>query len=277
MPAANARAMQKARTLNCDAIIFDLEDAVAVNSKTSAREQLIEELHTGGYGYRERIVRVNGLSTPWCEPDVSAVAGLDIHGILFPKVNSATELLDALVLMDSCGGQSLPIWAMLETPRAVLDADAIVSASSRLTTLVMGTSDLVTELRATHTPDRNGLQAALQHCVLVARAHGRDILDGVHLDFRNQDSFKQTCEQGRQMGFDGRTLIHPTQIDVANEIFGFSGTAVEEAREIIQAWQHAQEAGKGVVEVGGRLIENLHVAEAQRVIEFAEQLSGRDE
>ncbi|MBV1905371.1 MAG: CoA ester lyase [Pseudomonadales bacterium] len=275
MPAANSRALNKARSLDCDAIIFDLEDAVAVDAKVDARNNLVSELKQGGYGYRERIVRVNDLSSEWCDADVSAVAGLDIHGVLFPKVESAKQLRQAQTLVDAAGGAHLALWAMLETPRGILNADAIVCESERLTVLVMGTSDLVAELRGQHTSDRAGIQNALQHCVMVARARDRDILDGVHLEFKDQEAFMTVCEQGRSLGFDGKTLIHPTQIEGANLAFGLSDSALGDAREIVEAWENAQKAGKGVAVVNGRLIENLHFAEAQRTIEFSACLAAR--
>lgn len=266
LPAANERALAKARALDCDAIIFDLEDAVSVNAKSEARDKLLVALKRGGYGRRERIVRVNALETPWCQADIEAVAGQDIQAILFPKINSAAELVQAQALVDKSGGQHLALWAMLETPKGILNADAIASVSMRLQVLVMGTSDLLAELRGQHSNDRMALMSALQHCLLVARAHGREILDGVHLDFKNLESFLKVCEQGRVMGFDGKTLIHPVQIESANSVFGVSAAALQDARSIIEVWDKAQQAGQGVAVLNGKLIENLHVDTARRVI-----------
>ena len=275
MPAINVRALDKARSLNCDAIIFDLEDAVSVDQKLEARAQLVAELEQGGYGNRERVVRVNGLDTQWCKADIAAVARLDIHAILFPKINSPAELINAQELVDAAGGQHLSLWAMLETPLGILNANAITAASARLNVLVMGTSDLVAELRGQHTADRMGIQAALQHCVLVARAHARDILDGVHLEFKDQDSFIEVCSQGRQLGFDGKTLIHPAQIEIANQVFGSSESAVRDAHELIAVWEKAQKSGKGVAVLNGRLIENLHVREARRIIDVGQSQNAK--
>ncbi|MEJ2090297.1 MAG: CoA ester lyase, partial [Gammaproteobacteria bacterium] len=195
---------------------------------------------------------------------------------LFPKVERAAQLGEIEAAVDAAGGTGLPLWVMIETPLGVLDVREVVAGSDRVRVLVMGTSDLVKELRATHIESRQNLSLALQHCLLVARAAGLDILDGVHLDFRNLDSFEAACRQGRAMGFDGKTLIHPSQIDLANSVFGFSGEAVADARAVLEVWRAAQAAGKGVAELDGRLIENLHAAEAERVLAFAAALEARN-
>jgi len=266
MPASNLRALDKARSLDCDGIVFDLEDAVAVEAKNSARDQLLGTLTQGGYGQRERIVRVNDLDSEWCKADVEAVVGCDIHAILFPKINSAAELRAAIDLVDTSGGQHLAVWAMLETPAAILNAESIAAESARLEVLVMGTADLAAELRVQETPERTGLQTALQLCVLAARAHGREILDGVFIEFKNLAAFSAVCKQGRQLGFDGKTLIHPTQIEQANSTFGASETDIVQAHALISAWNAAQQKGEGVAVYEGRLIENLHVRQAQRLL-----------
>jgi citrate lyase subunit beta/citryl-CoA lyase len=275
MPGANARAMEKVKTLDCDAIIFDLEDAVAADAKAVAREQVAEMLRGGGYGYRERIVRINGLDTPWGEDDLATAATLPVDAILFPKVESAGQVEAIVEALDAAGGSQLPVWVMVETPKGVLDVREVAAAADRVECLVMGTSDLVKELRAQHTPSRSNLAFAFQHCVLAAREAGIAVLDGVHLDFRNLESFQAACEQGRAMGFDGKTLIHPTQVEGANQAFGYSDEDVADARAVLKVWAEAQAAGKGVAELEGRLIENLHAAEAERVIAFAEALSAR--
>ena len=275
IPGANARALEKARTLDCDAIIFDLEDAVAAAAKGKARDQVAQALGNGGYGYRELVVRVNGLDTPWGTEDVQMAAQLPVQALLFPKVESVDQVTAIQAAMDSAGGAGMPLWVMIETPRGILDVRAVVEASSRIECLVMGTSDLVKELRATHIPSRSNLAFALQHSVLAARAAGVDILDGVHLDFRDPDSFRAACEQGRAMGFDGKTLIHPTQVEIANAVFGYGEADVAAARAVLSAWEAAQAAGRGVAELDGRLIENLHAAEAERIIAFADALAAR--
>jgi citrate lyase subunit beta/citryl-CoA lyase len=275
MPGANERAMEKARTLDCDGIIFDLEDAVAADMKAVAREAVAAKVTEGGYGHRELAIRVNGLDTPWGTDDLEMAARLPVNALVFPKVESANQVEQIQAAVDRAGGTEIPLWLMIETPIGVLDVREVVSASDRVQVLVMGTSDLVKELRATHTDARHNLSLALQHCLLVARSAGLDIVDGVHLDFRNLDSFRESCVQGRAMGFDGRTLIHPSQIDIANEVYGFSEAAVADARAVLKVWQAAQAEGRGVVELDGRLIENLHASEAERILAFAAALDER--
>lgn len=275
MPGANERAMEKAKSLDCDCIIFDLEDAVAAAAKADAREKVAGMVRGGGYGHRELIVRINGLDTPWGADDLAVAAGLPVDALLFPKVESANQLGEIQSAIDGAGGGHLPIWVMIETPKGVLDVREVAGASERLQCLIMGTSDLVKELRATHTPSRSNLTLALQQCVLAAREAGIDVLDGVHLDFRNLESFAEACEQGRSMGFDGKTLIHPSQVETANSAFGYSDEDVADARAVLEVWQAAQAAGKGVAVLDGRLIENLHAAEAERLLTFSKALEGR--
>ena len=276
MPGANVRALEKARALDCDSVIFDLEDAVAVDAKQSARRRVVEAVEQGGYGHREVVVRVNGLNTAWGAEDVDAFAGRGVDALLFPKVESPGQVSDIVAAVDAAGGGDVPLWLMIETPLGVLDVRAVAKSSSRVHCLVMGTSDLVKELRSRHTESRSNLDYALQHCVMVARSTGLDILDGVHLDFRNLDSFRLACEQGRDIGFDGKTLIHPSQIDIANQAYGYGADEAEHARAVIGVWRDAQAQAKGVAVLDGQLIENLHVAEAERVLAFSEWLTGRD-
>lgn len=275
MPGANERAMEKAKGLDCDAIIFDLEDAVAAGAKAEARAGVAAMVQGGGYGYRELIVRINGLDTPWGSEDLAMAARLPVQALLFPKVESATQVEEIVAAVDAAGAETMPIWVMIETPKGVLDVRDVAAASPRVRCLVMGTSDLVKELRAAHTPSRSNLAFALQQCVLAAREAGVDVLDGVHLDFRDLDSFRDACEQGRALGFDGKTLIHPTQVAHANDVFGYGADEVEDARAVLEVWAAAQAAGKGVAELDGRLIENLHAAEAERVLAFADALAAR--
>jgi len=274
MPGANARAMEKAKTLDCDTIIFDLEDAVAPDAKDLARRQVYEAISGGGYGHRELLVRGNGLDTPWGADDIAQFAPMPIAAMLFPKIESAGQVQALIAQLDQCGGVSLPLWLMVETPAGVLDLEEF-AMDARVDALVMGTSDLVKELRASHTPSRQNLDYALQRCVMIARRYGKDILDGVHLDFRNEASLREVCVSGRAMGFDGKTLIHPSQIATANEIYGYSADEVEHAQRVLAVWEAALAEGQGVAVLEGKLIENLHAAEAQRVVAFAHAIAAR--
>jgi citrate lyase subunit beta/citryl-CoA lyase len=242
-----------------------MEDAVSPDAKDLARRQIVEAVTQGGYGSREIVIRVNGLKTPWGRDDVAAAAKIGANAILFPKIESPEEVHAAAAALDAAGAPTdLPIWMMAETPRCMLDIDAIAGSHPRLAVIVMGTSDLAKEMRVRHTPGRVGLVAALSLCVMAARAHGLEILDGVYLDLSDAAGFHAACEQGRDMGFDGKTLIHPKQLEATNKIFAPSEHEVENARTIIEAWEQARSEGKGVVVVKGRLIENLHVEEARR-------------
>ena len=275
MPGANERAMEKARGIDCDGVIFDLEDAVAPEVKPRARERIAAAISAGGYGYRELVVRANGLDTPWGAEDIARMATLPIAAMLFPKVETVAQVAEIVARVDAAGGAELAVWIMIETPRGVQNVEALAASSDRVTVLAMGTSDLVKELRGRHRADRAGVTYALQRCVIAARAAGKEILDGVHLDFRDADSFRAACEQGRDLGFDGKTLIHPTQVPVANAVFGPSAEEIDFARRAREAWGAARAAGKGVAEVDGRLVENMHVAEAERTLAFADALAGR--
>jgi len=278
MPGANARALDKARTLPADTLIFDLEDAVAPDAKAMAREQIVAALRQGGYGQREIVIRVNGLPTPWGHDDVLAVAAAGADALLFPKIENAEQVHDAVSAIETAGaGDDLPIWIMAETPRGILAIEDIAAAHPRLAAIVAGTSDLAKELRVRHTRDRIGLVPSLARCVLAARAQELDIIDGVHLDLDDETGLRAACEQGRDMGFDGKTLIHPRQIAIANEVFSPSAEEIATARRILAAWQQAQNDGRGVVVVGGKLIENLHVDEAKRTLAMAQAIKARQD
>ena len=274
MPGSNARALDKAKSLPADALIFDLEDAVAPDAKASARDQVCAAVREGGYGAREIIVRVNALATAWGQADLVAVAAIGAHAVLIPKVESGDAVRQALAVLDDAGGLSdLPIWCMMETPRAMLRAEEIATADPRVDCLVMGTSDLAKELHAAHTPERLPMITALGLCLLAARACGLAILDGVHLDLEDEAGFAASCLQGAALGFDGKTLIHPKQIDPANAAFAPDAAAVAAARRIIEAHEQAARAGRGVVVVDGRLVENLHVVEARRQVQLDEAIA----
>ena len=270
MPGANSRALDKARTLPADGLILDLEDAVAPDAKAAARGQVCAALRAGGYGARETILRVNSLATPWGHADLVAAAGAGADAVLLPKVESADAIRQALAVLDQAGAPpDLALWCMMETPRAMLQAPEIAAASPRVAALVMGTSDLASELHAAHTPLRLPLLTALGLCLLAARACDLAILDGVFLDLQDEAGFEAACRQGRELGFDGKTLIHPRQIEPANRVFAPSAEELARARRIIAAHDEALREGKGVVVVDGRLVENLHVAEARREVERA--------
>jgi citrate lyase subunit beta/citryl-CoA lyase len=276
MPGANTRAMDKARTLDADAVIFDLEDAVAPDVKAEARQQVIDTLKQGGYGSRELVVRINSLQTPWGKEDLLALLKADVafDGVCMPKVESVEQVLEVADLIEQ-QGVDLAIWPMIETPKGVANAQAIAGAHPRLTAIVMGTSDLSKEMRIPHTPDRIGFISALSQCVLAARCHNVDIIDGVYLDIKDTEGFDRICQQGRDLGFDGKSLIHPAQLETANQVFGLSEADVDKARRILQVWQEALDEGKGVAVLDGKLVENLHVDEAERTLAIAEAIAKR--
>lgn len=274
MPGSNSRALEKARTLPADGLIFDLEDAVAPDAKTSARQHVCAALGAGGYGPRELVVRVNGLATPWGLEDLVAVARCGADAVLLPKVESRAVIRQALsVLQAHDAPASLSLWCMLETPLGILRAEEIAAAHPRVEALVMGTSDLVQDLQARHTRDRMPLLTSLQLCVLAARAYGLTALDGVHLDLDDLEGFAAMCRQAVDLGFDGKTLIHPKTLALANDIFAPSTQEVRWARTIMAAHAQALAEGRGLVVVEGRLIENLHVEEARRVVALADAIA----
>ncbi|WP_269471498.1 HpcH/HpaI aldolase/citrate lyase family protein [Acidipropionibacterium jensenii] len=272
MPGANARALEKAKTLPCDAIIIDLEDAVAPAAKPEARDRAAQVVSSRPYGSREVVIRINGMDTPWYREDLVAAVAAGPDAIAVPKVGSADQVRTIAAEMSAAGaGPEMSIWAMIETPRAVLDCLAIAEASDRLDVLVMGTNDLTKELRASHVPGRGPVTAALQMCVLAARAAGRVILDGVYNDVRDAAGFRSQAHEAMLMGFDGKTLIHPSQVGPANEVFAPDADEIAEAHGIIEAWEAGE--GSGVVTYNGRMIENLHVETARRVLAMAQAIS----
>lgn len=274
MPGANARALEKARSLPADGLILDLEDAVAPDMKVTAREQVVSAVKAGGYGRREVMIRTNGLNTPWGYDDLVAAAAVRPDAVLLPKVESAETVRQAESVLVSHGASpDLAIWCMMETPRAMLHAEEIADASPRLGGLVMGTSDLAKDLQAQHTAMRLPLITALGLCLLAARAARLTILDGVFLDLNDHDGFVDSCRQGAELGFDGKTLIHPKQLEAANEVFAPSEEELRLSRRIIEAYAEAEAQGKGVVVVDGKLIERLHVDHAERVVALAEAIA----
>jgi citrate lyase subunit beta/citryl-CoA lyase len=265
LPSSNERALEKAKSIPCDALILDLEDAVAPDAKQAARDAACAAAVSGGYGHREVTIRVNGADTEWHRDDLAAACDAGPDAIVVPKVNSAGAVRELVEAMASHGApERTRLWAMVETPVAMLHAEEIASASTRLTVLVMGTNDLGKELYAEHVPGRQPLLTGLGLALLAARATGRTILDGVYNDVADTQGFLAECRQGREMGFDGKTLIHPNQVEGANAAFAPGEDAVAEARGILAAWEDG--AGAGVVTYQGRMIEQLHVDTARRTL-----------
>ncbi|WP_230530541.1 HpcH/HpaI aldolase/citrate lyase family protein [Microvirga roseola] len=280
MPASNIRALEKAKTLPADAVIFDLEDAVAPDMKESAREQACAAVAGGGYGPREVVIRINALDTPWGEADLAAVAAAGPDAVLVPKVSSVETLAAVGLRLRRLGvAERMQVWAMIETPLAILEARSIASAAhdvdTRLACFVMGTNDLAKDTRTRLAPGRAAMLPWLMTALAAARASGIDILDGVHNGIDDAAGFREECEQGRDCGFDGKTLIHPNQIAAANEIFAPSAEEVARARAIIAAFERPENAGKGVISLDGRMVERLHAEMAKRVVALAEAIAQR--
>ena len=274
LPGNNERALEKAKTLPADGLILDLEDSVAPDHKEVARENACSAARSGSYGQREVTIRVNASGTRWHEDDVSAACAAGPDGILVPKVGSADEVRDLVAALERHGApKHTSLWAMIETPIAVLDVRGIAAASGRLAVLVLGVNDLVKELRARHVPGRQPLLATLSLSLLAARAAGIAILDGVWNDVRDLEGLEAECRQGRDLGFDGKTLIHPAQVEPCNRVFAPSPEEVEEALGIVAAWEAG--SGAGVVTYGGRMVESLHVDTARRVIATDEAIRSR--
>jgi citrate lyase subunit beta/citryl-CoA lyase len=274
MPGANERALEKARDLPADALILDLEDAVAPDAKVEARARVCAAACSDGYGRREIAIRVNGLDTSWHADDLRAAAEAGPDAILVPKVSSAGEVHAIEAALEAADApDTTAIWAMLETPQAVLSAAEIVAASERLAVLVMGTNDLAKELHAEQVAGRGPLLYGLSACIVATRAAGKVILDGVYNDIKDEAGFEAECVQGRQLGFDGKTLIHPSQLEPCNRVFAPSDDEIVQARRIIAAFEEAEAEGKGVVTVDGRMIENLHVDNARRALAMADAIA----
>lgn len=274
MPSSNARALDKAKTLPVDALILDLEDAVGPDDKPAAREAACAAVRSGEYGDRELTIRVNGIGTQWHDEDIAAASQAGPHGIVVPKVDSADQVRRLVAAMEAAGApEHTKLWAMIETPAAIFNAREIAQASDRLVAFVLGTNDLVKELQAAHVPGRTPLITSLSLALLAGREAGIAVLDGVYNAVKDLEGFTAECEQGRDMGFDGKTLIHPGQVEVCNSTFAPSEEAVEEAQGILQAWEDG--AGAGVVTFNGKMVENLHVDIARRVLATHEAIVAR--
>jgi citrate lyase subunit beta / citryl-CoA lyase len=277
MPGSNPKALAKAPTLAADAVILDLEDSVAPDAKPTARAQVVAAAK-GDFGGREVVIRINGPHTPWGPDDLAAAAAAGPDAILLPKVDGPGAIMVAARLLRENGApDKTRLWAMMETPNAILNAGQIAAvaadSASRLTVLVMGLNDLAKETRARLTPGRPTMTAWLANCVVAARAHGIDIIDGVYNDINDLDGFRVECEQGRNMGLDGKTLIHPSQIDICNEVFAPTAAEVENARAIIDAFSLPENAGKGVIQLNGKMVELLHAEMAKRTLAIADAIT----
>lgn len=278
MPGANARALEKARDLPADAVILDLEDAVAPDAKEAARAAVFAALKAGGFGRRERVVRINGLGTEWGEADLAMAARSGADAILVPKVTGAPDCHAIGAALKTSGApDTMRFWVMIEMPLAILNIHEIAAAAAttRLSAFVMGTNDLAKELRTRLTPGRFAFQAALQHCVLAARAYGLAAIDGVYNDIPNEAGFEAECVEGSLIGFDGKTLIHPSQLDIANRVFAPAPGEVEQAHAVIAAFASPENAGKGVLKVNGKMTELLHLEEARRVVAVAAAITAQ--
>ena len=273
MPGANERALEKAKGIAADALILDLEDAVAPDAKAEARERVCDAVRSGAYGSKELTIRINGIGTDWHDDDIAAAATAGPHAIVVPKVNSADEVHSLVGVLEGAGAPAhTMLWAMLETPMAVFAAADILGASPRLTVAIMGTNDLAKELHAEQVAGRAPLLFGLQQCVMAARLTDTVILDGVFNDIKDDDGFRAEAIQARQFGFDGKTLIHPSQVEPANDVFAPGPDEIDHARRVIAAFDEATAQGKGVVTVDGRMIENLHVDNARRVLAMADAI-----
>lgn len=273
MPAANERALEKAKDIQADALIFDLEDAVAPDSKEIAREQACAAAASSEYGNRELTIRCNGLDTPWGKDDLLAAAAAGPAAVVIPKVDGSSYLDEISELLNQGGAPSSTlIWAMVETPIGILHVEEI-ARHERMSVMVMGTNDMAKELRASITADRQALLPYLAMCLLSARAAGVAILDGVYNDIKDESGFKDVCVQGAEMGFDGKTLIHPNQVAPTNEIFSPSLDELDFHRRIIEEFEAAEKDGRGVLTVDGKMIENLHVDEARRALAVADAIA----
>lgn len=276
VPGSNPRALDKARTLDADGLILDLEDAVAPDAKVAARERVVAAVQAGGWGPREILVRANAADTPWGADDLAALAGSGADGIVLSKVERPETVKAAEAALVAGGApESLKLWCMVETPLGVLNSAAVAGSSARLAGLILGTSDLAKDLRAAHEPGRQPLLTALGLCLLAGRAHGLAVIDGVHLDLEDEAGFAESCRQGAALGFDGKSLIHPKTLAAANAAFAPSTQAVETALRVIAAHAAAVEAGQGVTVVDGRLVEALHVSDAERVLALHRAIAER--
>jgi citrate lyase subunit beta/citryl-CoA lyase len=280
MPGSNARAIDKAKALPVDGVIIDLEDAVAPDAKEAARAHVMQAVRAGGFGHREVLIRINGLDTPWFAHDFEAAVAARPDAILVPKVSTAEQIeMIGTRMLDTHADHHVRLWAMIETPAAIFDIRALAAeaqdSESRLAGFVIGTNDLAKETRARIVPGRGPMLGWLANCVLAAHAYGIDVLDGVYNDIADAAGFAAECAQGRDMGFDGKTLIHPSQIEPCNAAYSPSAEETAQARKIIAAFERPENRGKGVVQLDGRMVERMHADIARRTVAIAEAIEGR--
>jgi citrate lyase subunit beta/citryl-CoA lyase len=273
VPGCSARYLNKSRTLNVDSVILDLGDPILVEAKVESRRKVVEAVLAGGYGRREVVVRVNDLDSPWGADDVKAVATIGADAILFPNIESRADVDQSLAALDAAGGSHLPIMVMIESPTGVMRAEEIAGASPRIACIVMATSDLITQLHARRTPDRIALHYSLSRVVLAARAHDRSVVDGIATDLKDMQSFEYACRLARDLGFDGKSLVHPFQLPYCNDAFTPKPHDLAIATEFIDALEKAHRDGRGTVVVNGRLIERHHLKSARRLLALADMIS----
>ncbi|HEX4858419.1 MAG TPA: CoA ester lyase [Usitatibacteraceae bacterium] len=272
VPGCAPRYLHKARSLKVDSLIFDLGDSVLVENKESSREQIVEAMLQGGFGRREKVIRVNDLDSPWGIDDIKAVAKVGADAILFPNVESKTDVIEALTHLDRAGGSHMPIMVMIESPIAVLRAEEIASASDRIAAMVMATSDLLTQLHGRKTPDRLALHYSLSHVLLVGRAFKRAVIDGISVDIKDMHSFELACRLTRDLGFDGKSLVHPNQLPYCNDAFTPKPADITQAVDVINALEQAHREGRGTIMLNGRLVEHHHVSAAKRLLALVDMI-----
>ncbi len=273
VPGCNTRYLEKSKSLPADSVILDLGDPILFAAKESSRENVVNAVKQGGYGAREVVVRVNDLKSPWGHDDIKAVANIGADAILFTNIESRADVLTALDALDKAGGENMPVMVMIESPLAVLHAEEIASASDRIACMIMATSDLVSQMHAHITKDRFPLLTSLSMVILAARAYNRSVVDGINSHLKNMESFEYACRLGRDLGFDGKSLVHPLQLAYANDAFTPKQAEVNTAREIISALSAANAAGRGTVVVNDRLVEHHHIKAAQHLLNLSEMIT----
>jgi citrate lyase subunit beta / citryl-CoA lyase len=277
VPGCNTHYLERARTLAADSVILDLGDPILIDAKLQSRDNVVQAARQGGYGNREVVIRVNDLDSLWGHDDIQAVANVGADAILFPNIESREDVLRAQKLLDDAGGSHVPMMVMIESPLAVLNAKEIAAASERVICMVMATSDLISQLHARVTHERSAILTSLSLVILAARAYGKGVIDGITSDFKNMHSFEYACRIGRDIGMDGKSLVHPAQIAYCNDAYTPQRSEVEHARLIIKALKEANEAGRGTVVVNDKLVEHHHIKAAQRLIQLAEAISELEE